>query len=105
MTKQPLSLIIEGDHLSSWKYIMSYNSWFQCVRGCDQRYSIYDVVYRCEQCGGLLDVEHDIEALKARLDEGIPVFEVDCAINDDDFAGAVMSAFRDMDARNRRGTP
>jgi len=45
---------------------MSYNCWFQCIRGCDQRYSIYDVVYRCEQCGGLLDVEHDIEALKAR---------------------------------------
>jgi threonine synthase len=45
---------------------MSYNSWLQCIRGCDQRYSIYDVVYRCQQCGGLLDVEHDIEALKAR---------------------------------------
>ncbi|MBM4467169.1 MAG: threonine synthase [Chloroflexi bacterium] len=45
---------------------MSYNSWLQCIRGCDQRYSIYDVVYRCQQCGGLLDVEHDVEALKAR---------------------------------------
>jgi threonine synthase len=45
---------------------MSYNSWLQCIRGCDQRYSIYDVVYHCEQCGGLLDVEHDIEALKSR---------------------------------------
>jgi uncharacterized protein (UPF0261 family) len=46
-----------------------------------------------------------IEALKARLDEGIPIVEVDCAINDDDFADAVMSAFRDIDTRNRRGTP
>ena len=45
---------------------MIYNSWFQCIRGCDQRYSIYDVIYHCEQCGGLLDVEHDIEALKSR---------------------------------------
>jgi len=45
---------------------MSYHSWLQCIRGCNQRYSIYDVVYRCEQCGGLLDVEHDIEALKTR---------------------------------------
>jgi hypothetical protein len=43
-----------------------YKFWFQCVRGCDQRYSIYDVVYRCQQCGGLLDVEHDIKALKSR---------------------------------------
>lgn len=43
---------------------MAYNSWLECIRGCRQRYSIYDVVYRCEQCGGLLDVVHDVEALK-----------------------------------------
>jgi threonine synthase len=45
---------------------MAYNSWLECVRGCGRRYSIYDVVYRCEDCGGLLDVEHDLEALKDR---------------------------------------
>jgi threonine synthase len=45
---------------------MNYNSWYACIRGCDRRYSIYDVVYRCEDCGGLLDVEHDIQALKDR---------------------------------------
>lgn len=45
---------------------MSYQSWYQCIRGCGQRYRIDDVVYRCEKCGGLLDVEHDIEALKNR---------------------------------------
>jgi threonine synthase len=45
---------------------MSYHSWFECVRGCGRRYSIYDVVYRCEDCGALLDVEHDVEALKDR---------------------------------------
>jgi threonine synthase len=42
---------------------MSYDCWFECIRGCGRRYSIYDVVYRCEECGGLLDVEHDLEAL------------------------------------------
>jgi len=42
------------------------NSWFECIRGCGRRYSIYDVIYRCEECGGLLDVEHDLEALKER---------------------------------------
>jgi threonine synthase len=42
----------------------SRSSWLQCIRGCSQRYSIYDVVYRCPQCGGLLDVQHDMEALK-----------------------------------------
>ena len=43
-----------------------YDSWFECTRGCGRRYSIYDVVYQCVECGGLLDVEHDIEALKTR---------------------------------------
>ena len=45
---------------------MPYNSWLECVRGCGRRYSIYDVVYHCEDCGGLLDVEHDVEGLKDR---------------------------------------
>jgi threonine synthase len=45
---------------------MSYHSWLECIRGCGRRYSIFDVVYRCEDCGGLLDVEHDLEALRDR---------------------------------------
>lgn len=45
---------------------MSYHSWLECIRGCGRRYSIYDVVYHCEDCGGLLDVEHDLLALKDR---------------------------------------
>jgi len=45
---------------------MSYHSWLECIRGCGRRYSIYDVIYRCEDCGGLLDVEHDMRALGER---------------------------------------
>ncbi len=48
---------------------MQFHSWLECIRGCGQKYSIYDVVYRCEQCGGLLDVQHDTEALKAHSAE------------------------------------
>jgi threonine synthase len=48
---------------------MNFNSWYACIRGCDQRFSIYDVVYRCPACGGLLDVEHDIEALRVKTAE------------------------------------
>ncbi|MBC7235993.1 MAG: threonine synthase [Chloroflexi bacterium] len=40
------------------------NAWFQCVRGCEGRYSVFDVIYHCPTCGGLLEVRHDIEALK-----------------------------------------
>lgn len=43
---------------------MEFNSWFECNRGCGRRYSIFDVVYRCEDCGGLLDVQHDHNLLK-----------------------------------------
>jgi threonine synthase len=45
---------------------MTYNSWYECVRGCSRRYSIFEVVYHCEECGGLLDVVHDIETLKIK---------------------------------------
>jgi threonine synthase len=48
---------------------MAYNCWFECVRGCGRRYSVFDVVYQCEDCGGLLDVEHDLGALKERSPE------------------------------------
>jgi threonine synthase len=40
--------------------------WFQCVRGCAGTYSIFDVIYNCPQCGGLLEVQHDSAALAQR---------------------------------------
>ncbi len=45
---------------------MSYTCWLQCIRGCDGRHSIFDVIYRCPQCGALLDVQHDEAKLKRR---------------------------------------
>lgn len=45
---------------------MSYKAWFQCFHGCPGRYSVYEVIYRCPTCGGLLEVAHDVEALKDR---------------------------------------
>ncbi len=41
-------------------------TWFQCVRGCQGRYSIFDVIYHCPECGGLLEVGHDVRALARR---------------------------------------
>ena len=37
--------------------------WFECVRGCTGRYSIYEPIYECPTCGGLLEVVHDEAAL------------------------------------------
>lgn len=59
------------------------NSWYECIRGCGRRYSIYEVVYRCEDCGGLLDVVHDLEPLKTRSgDEWKALFEARTRTNE-----------------------
>jgi threonine synthase len=42
----------------------SLKSWFACSEGCAFRAPLTDVVYRCEQCGGLLEVQHDMDALR-----------------------------------------
>ncbi|HEX9115549.1 MAG TPA: threonine synthase [Anaerolineae bacterium] len=46
---------------------MSLSAWYQCIRGCPGRYSVFEVLYRCPQCGGLLEVTHDEAALAASL--------------------------------------
>ena len=45
---------------------MNYNAWFQCSEGCAETYPLSDVIYRCKNCDGLLEVRHDIDALKER---------------------------------------
>ncbi|MEE9276149.1 MAG: threonine synthase [bacterium] len=46
---------------------MDYNCWFQCIKPeCGATYSVFDAVYRCRECGSLLDVEHDLDALRGR---------------------------------------
>ncbi len=43
-----------------------HNCWYECIRGCGQRFSVFDVIYHCPTCGGLLDVRHDLDALRTR---------------------------------------
>jgi threonine synthase len=43
-----------------------FSSWFRCAEGCDFRAALTEVVYQCPRCGGLLEVEHDLAALKER---------------------------------------
>src|SRR5215831_2678859 len=45
---------------------MNFQAWFQCFAGCGVRYRLDQIVYRCETCGGLLEVRHDVDALKQR---------------------------------------
>jgi threonine synthase len=45
---------------------MSYNAWFQCINGCSGQFSLLEIIYRCPSCGDLLEVQHDVEALRTR---------------------------------------
>ena len=45
---------------------MSYSASFRCVAGCSGSYPLTQVIYSCPECGELLEVQHDIEALKNR---------------------------------------
>jgi threonine synthase len=45
---------------------MDLHAWFECFAGCGVRYRLDQIVYRCETCGGLLEVRHDVEALKQK---------------------------------------
>ncbi|RJS16872.1 threonine synthase [Corallococcus sp. H22C18031201] len=38
---------------------------YACSEGCGFRASLLDIVYRCPRCGSLLEVAHDLEALRA----------------------------------------
>ena len=43
-----------------------YSAWFECINGCPTRFNLTEVIYRCPSCGDLLDVQHDIAALRRR---------------------------------------
>ena len=45
---------------------MNYDAWFQCSAGCDETYPLTEVIYRCKNCGGLLEVRHNMDLLKQR---------------------------------------
>jgi len=45
---------------------MSYRAWFGCINGCPGQYSLLEVIYRCPVCGDLLEVQHDLDALRTR---------------------------------------
>ena len=45
---------------------MEYRAVFKCIAGCDAEYDLEQPLYRCPKCGDLLEVVHDLTALKAR---------------------------------------
>jgi threonine synthase len=45
---------------------VQYQAWFRCTSGEHGQWSLEEVVYRCPTCDGLLEVAHDLDALRAR---------------------------------------
>src|SRR5438876_4675639 len=45
---------------------MAFTAEFRCIAGCPGAYSLEQVIYRCPTCGGLLEVVHDLAALRER---------------------------------------
>ena len=45
---------------------MTHSARFVCFAGCGEHYPLDQVVYHCQRCGSLLDVEHDVAALRDR---------------------------------------
>src|SRR3954447_17716118 len=41
-------------------------STFRCISGCGGEYALDEIIYKCPKCGDLLEVVHDMEALKTR---------------------------------------
>jgi len=43
-----------------------FRAWFGCAAGCSGELPLNQIIYYCPKCGSLLDVQHDLTALKAR---------------------------------------
>ncbi|MGH7900196.1 MAG: threonine synthase [Thermodesulfobacteriota bacterium] len=44
-----------------------YKAWFQCINeGCAEKFQLNDIVYRCKKCSNLLEVVHDMSALREK---------------------------------------
>ena len=43
-----------------------YRAVFRCFAGCPGEYPLTQPIYRCPTCDGLLEVAHDIDALRDR---------------------------------------
>jgi threonine synthase len=44
----------------------TYRAVFRCAAGCPGEHSIWQPIYHCPRCGDLLQVSHDLEALRHR---------------------------------------
>ncbi|MFQ5864718.1 MAG: threonine synthase, partial [bacterium] len=41
----------------------TFKAWYQCINGCPGHYPLSEIIYRCPNCGDLLEVQHEMEGL------------------------------------------
>ena len=51
-------------HSSQANQEVKFSAQFRCIGGCSTRLPLHEPHYRCPTCGSLLEVEHDLAALK-----------------------------------------
>jgi threonine synthase len=49
---------------------MNFTAVFRCAAGCPGEHAIWKPIYQCPACAGLLQVEHDLDALRHRSPAG-----------------------------------
>ncbi|MDP8923583.1 MAG: threonine synthase [Chloroflexota bacterium] len=49
---------------------MNPRAWFRCINGCPGEIPLTQVIYECPTCGSLLEVAHDLRALRRRTPAG-----------------------------------
>ena len=52
-----------------YKRSMAYRAAFRCIAGCPDEHALNQAIYRCPRCGDLLEVVHDLDALKETAPE------------------------------------
>lgn len=53
-------------HRSTVQFDRPYRAWLRCIEGCAATYPLDSAIYRCPTCDGLLEVAHDLDALRRR---------------------------------------
>ncbi|MFQ5769507.1 MAG: threonine synthase [bacterium] len=43
-----------------------FKAWYQCSNGCAGHFPLTEIIYRCPNCGELLEVQHDLDRLRAK---------------------------------------
>ncbi len=71
---------------------MAPSAAFRCIAGCSGSFALEQVIYRCPTCGGLLEVAHDLAALRERsAAEWKQLFETRWRATEDPYASGVWA--------------